>query len=176
MEVVFLRHASERHRLTNTGHWAALALEGSAVLEQGLPGEPLDASALATPGTWVLYPSPHPPPPGTPPPVRLVVPDGTWSQARRMVQRIPALRALPRLPLPAPPAVRLRRPVAGGMSTLEAVVAALRALDEPEAAAALDRLLADGVALATSLRGTPGTAQREESRRGKARAAGGGGH
>ena len=172
LEVVFLRHASERDRLTNTGHWAALALENSAVHEQGLLGAPLDASALAVPGTWVLYPSPHPPPPGTPPPRRLVVPDGTWSQARRMMQRIPALRALPRLPLPAPSAVRLRRPVAGGMSTLEAVASALRALDEPAAAAALERLLAEGVALATRLRGGPGVAPPEGSRTGKARASG----
>jgi DTW domain-containing protein YfiP len=157
VEVVFLRHASERDRLTNTGHWAALALEGSAVLEQGLPGVPLDASALCAPGTWLLFPSPHPPPASAEPPRRIVVPDGTWPQARRMVQRVPALRALPRLPLPpAPPAARLRRTVRGGMSTLEALVAALRALGEPDAAARLDDLLAAGVELATRLRGGPG--------------------
>jgi DTW domain-containing protein YfiP len=156
IEVVFLRHASERDRLTNTGHWAALALEGSAVLEQGLPGARLDDSALAAPGTWILFPSPHPPPADAGPPRRLVVPDGTWPQARRMVQRVPALRALPRLPLPpALPAARLRRPVAGGMSTLEALAAALRQLGEPEPAARLDALLAAGVELATRLRGAP---------------------
>lgn len=156
VEVVFLRHASERDRLTNTGHWATLALEGSTLVEQGLPGAPVDASALCAPGTWVLFPSPHAPPPGTPPPRRLVVPDGTWPQARRMVQRVPELRALPRLPLPpAPPAPRLRRPVAGGMSTLEALAAALRTLGEPDAAARLDALLAAGVELATRLRGSP---------------------
>jgi DTW domain-containing protein YfiP len=154
--VVFLRHASERDRLTNTGHWAALAVEGSEVLEQGLPGARLDASGLSAPGTWLLFPSPHPPPVDADPPRRLVVPDGTWPQARRMIQRIPALRALPRLPLPpAPVAPRLRRPVAGGMSTLEALAAALRALGEPEPAARLDALLAAGVDLATRLRGTP---------------------
>jgi DTW domain-containing protein YfiP len=156
VEVVFLRHASERDRLSNTGHWASLALPGSAVLEQGLPGAPLDASALAVPGTWVLFPSPHPPPRGAAPPRRLVVPDGTWPQARRMMQRVPELRALPRLPLPpAPPAPRLRRPMAGGMSTLEALAAALRQLGEPDAAAGLEALLAAGVELATRLRGTP---------------------
>jgi DTW domain-containing protein YfiP len=154
VEVIFLRHASERDRLTNTGHWAALALEGSAVLEQGTPGVPLDGSALAAPGTWVLYPSPHAPSAAVPPPTRLVVPDGTWPQARRMLQRIPELRALPRLALPsARPALRLRRPAAGGMSTLEAVAAALRALGEADAAARLDALLAAGVALASRLRG-----------------------
>ncbi len=170
--MVFLRHASERDRLSNTGHWASLALVGSSVLEQGLPGEPLDASGLAVPGTWILYPSPHPPPPGTPPPRRLVVPDGTWTQARRMIQRVPALRGLPRLALPAAPATpRLRRPVEGGMSTLEAVAAALRSLGEPAAAAELDALHSAGVALGTRLRGTPGVPAPPGSRTGKARAA-----
>lgn len=156
VEVIFLRHASERDRLSNTGHWATLALPGSTVLEQGAPGEPLDDAALAAPGTWVLFPSPHPPAPGTPPPRRLVVPDGTWPQARRMMHRVPALRALPRLPLPpAAEAHRLRQPVRGGMSTLEALAAALRTLGEPRAAEDLDALLAAGVALATRLRGVP---------------------
>jgi hypothetical protein len=41
------------------------------------------------------------------------------------------------------------------MSTLEALVAALRALDEPGPAADLDALLAAGVTLATRLRGFP---------------------
>jgi DTW domain-containing protein YfiP len=154
IEVVFLRHASERDRLTNTGHWASLALEGSAVLEHGVPGEPLDASRLAGSGAWLLFPSPHPPPRGAPPPRRLVVPDGTWAQARRIVQRVPELRTLPRLAVDAlvPDAPRLRRPlVKGGMSTLEAVAAALRALGDVEAADALDTLHARGVALAARL-------------------------
>jgi DTW domain-containing protein YfiP len=161
VEVVFLRHASERDRLTNTGHWAALALARSRVLEQGVPGERLDASGLAAPGTWLLYPSPHPPPADAAPPRRIVVPDGTWAQARRIVHRVPALFALPRLALPPrPSAAGIRRPPrrgagVGGMSTLEAVAAALRAVGEGPAADRLDLLLAEGVALVTRLRGVP---------------------
>jgi DTW domain-containing protein YfiP len=164
VEVIFLRHYSERARLTNTGNWASLALTSSRVLEQGVPGAPLDASELDAPGTWLLYPSPHPPPPGTPPPRRLVVPDATWAQARRIVHRIPAIQRLPRLPLPsaatAGPSPGLRRPPRrgvglGGLSTIEAVARALRVLDEPAAAAALERLLADGAELVTRLRGVP---------------------
>jgi DTW domain-containing protein YfiP len=166
VEVVFLRHASERDRLSNTGHWAALALEGSSVLELGVPGEPLDEAALDARGGWVLFPSPHPPPRDGPP-RRLIVPDGTWAQARRMVQRVPALRALPRLAIgAAPPALRLRRPVQGGMSTLEAVAAALRALGDAQAASALEALHAAGVALATRLGGVQGARGGRESRRG----------
>ena len=180
VEVIFLRHYSERDRLTNTGNWASLALASSRVLEQGVPGAPLDAAELDAPGTWLLYPSPHPPPPGTPPPRRIVVPDATWAQARRIVHRVPAIQRLPRLPLPpaavagmsaglvpGPPMPReaglgrgLRRPPRrgvglGGLSTLEAVAAALRALGEPSAADRLERLLADGAGLVARLRGAP---------------------
>jgi DTW domain-containing protein YfiP len=156
IEFVFVRHASERTRLTNTGHWAALALEGSAVVEQGVPGAPLDLAPLAVEGGYALFPGP----PGLPPPlrpVRIVVPDGTWAQARRIMQRVPALRTLPRLALaPTPAAARLRRPtVAGGMSTLEAVAAALRTLGDAEAAARLDALLEAGVALVARLGSRP---------------------
>jgi DTW domain-containing protein YfiP len=169
VEVVFLRHASERDRLTNTGHWASLALEGSSVLEHGAPGEPLDASGLSAPGAWLLFPSPHPPPRDAPPPRRLIVPDGTWAQARRIVQRIPEVRTLPRLAVDAahPAAPRLRQPlVVGGMSTLEAVAAALRVLGDVDAADALEALHTQGVALATRLGGGPGRGSPPASRTG----------
>ncbi len=138
---VVLRHASERERLTNTARWAALAIPGTEILEHGLPGEPPDLGARTPPGTVVLFPSAHPGPLPARPPV-VVVPDGTWGQARRMMQRVPGLRALPRLSLPGPaPALRLRRPHRGdGMSTLEAMAGALAALGAPEAAEGLLRL------------------------------------
>jgi DTW domain-containing protein YfiP len=179
--VVFLRHFSERDRLTNTGHWASLALAGSRVLEQGVPGEPLDGSGLSAPGTWLLYPSPHPPPADAPPPRRIVVPDGTWAQARRIVHRVPELRGLPRLPLPpqvAPAGVRRpprRGNGVGGMSTLEAVASALRVLGDTAAADRLEALLADGVALVERLGRVP-EAHAGGSPRGRSRAKAGGGH
>jgi DTW domain-containing protein YfiP len=156
---VLVRHASEIPRLTNTGLWAALALRGSEVRDHGLQGSPLDLEDLAAPGTVLLFPSPHPPDPAATRPRRLVVPDGTWSQARRMVQRIPALRTMPRLTLPAlvapPDAARLRRPtIAGGMSTIEAIAAALRFLGEPEPARQLEALHEAGRERAMRLRGT----------------------
>lgn len=161
IEFVFVRHASERTRLTNTGHWAALALEGSAVVEQGVPGAPLELGPLAVDGGVALFPGPPGPAPRVRP-RRIVVPDGTWAQARRILQRVPALRALPRLALAPPSAApRLRRPtVAGGMSTLEAVAAALRALGEAEAAERLDRLLEDGIALVARLGRRPSASDR----------------
>ena len=154
---VVLRHASEIPRLTSTARWAAIALAGSELLDYALPGPPLDGAALAAEGTWVLFPSARPTPPGGARPSRIVVPDGTWQQARRMIQRIPALRTLPRLSLPpAAAAPRLRRPpIAGGMSTLEAIAAALRFLGHAEEAERLLDLHAVAVDRASRLRGMP---------------------
>lgn len=152
---VVVRHVSERPKLSNTARWAALAL-GAKVLDHGQPWQPIDPSSLAGPGAVVLFPSPHPLPPPAEPPSLVVVPDGTWAQARRMMQRIPALRALPRLALPGPPpGERLRRPPsAEGMSTLEACAGALRILGRPEDAEKLLRLHAAGVERVLRLRGT----------------------
>ena len=80
-----------------------------------------------------------------------------WSQARRMVQRLAPLQRLPRLSLPPPQeTVRLRRPpVAGGMSTLEAVASAVALLGDAASAAALRRLHDAAVEQASRLRGMP---------------------
>lgn len=71
-------------------------------------------------------------------PTLLVVPDGTWRQARRMVARSETLRALPRLSLkdpPVSPSVRCALP--GRSSTISAVAQALGMLDGPDVEAAL---------------------------------------
>jgi DTW domain-containing protein YfiP len=154
---VVLRHASEIPRLTSTARWAAAALAGARIVDYALPGPPLDDASLAGDGTWVLFPSARPTPPGSVAPRRIVVPDGTWQQARRMMQRVPALRALPRLSLPpAAAAPRLRRPpIAGGMSTLEAIAAALRFLGHLDEAERLLDLHAEAVERVSRLRGMP---------------------
>jgi DTW domain-containing protein YfiP len=99
--------------------------------------------------------------PGIPDPApdTLVVLDGSWGQARRMLQRIPPLRTMPRLSLPVRDAERLRRPtVAGGMSTLEAIAAALELLGDAETARALEALHRLAVARSLRLRWSPGKA------------------
>lgn len=156
VEIVLLRHASEIRRSTNSGRWAAAAV-GARILDYGLAGSAaLDEGPLRAPGTWVLWPAAAPSPPDGPRPSRLVVVDASWSQARRMMQRVGALREMPRLSLPAPaPRERLRAPPGFGMSTLEAVAQALAWLGDPGGAARLDAVHAAAVERQRRLRGQP---------------------
>jgi DTW domain-containing protein YfiP len=135
--VVILQHPREA-RLAICSAWLArLALE-NAELHQAVD---LDAHArvrevCAHPGAALLFPGPAAAPAalraGTPPAFLLVV-DGTWHQAERMIERSRRLSALPRLSV-APDGGEgygdLRRePGAHCLSTLEAIALALSALE-----------------------------------------------
>ncbi len=152
---IILRHVVESRRSTNTGGIAALALPNSTLIEVG-GGPPVPQGTLLRPGTWLLFPGFAAPPDDAPPPERLVVLDGTWKQARKLLLRVPALRPLPKLSLPAPStaSARMRRQtVAGGMSTLEAIAFALARFEGTEVAAPLHALYAEMVQRALAIRG-----------------------
>lgn len=143
-QIVIVRHHSEHDRASNTGRLAHYALPNSVVIEHGAPGLPTALPALD--GAWVLYPG-GPPRTETPVPAprQLVVLDATWSQARKMFQKLGALRGLPLLTLPVTPmpAARLRAsPGPGQVSTIEAIARALRLLEGEAAAAPLEELFA----------------------------------
>ncbi len=150
-EFLVIRHNKEKEKSTNTARIAALALPRCQVLTYGAPGQPFDASVLEGPDTWLLFPDTQVPAPEGHQPRRLVVLDGNWGQARRMLQRLPALRRLPglALPPPAPRTRRLRRPPnPEGMSTLEAMAGAVALLEGEELAQplyALHELMIDRV-------------------------------
>jgi DTW domain-containing protein YfiP len=151
-----IRHWNERVRTTNSGRWAALSLSRCAIVDHGAPGAPLDASTLSLDGAAILFPGAVGALP-SPPPRTLVVLDATWSQARRMFQRIPELRALPRVSLPGRPAERLREPtVKEGMSTIEALAEGLDLLGDGAAAEALRRTWSLAVLRGLALRRAPG--------------------
>lgn len=141
-ELHVLRHVREEDKLSNSARVAALALPALRLHRYGQQGPRFDATPLLVPGTALLYPWEEGAPEAEPAQVRrLVVVDGTWAQTRRMVRRIPGLLDLPRLRLPPdPPAPRrrLRRPTTPeGLSTLEALAAALELLEGPGPADAL---------------------------------------
>ncbi len=142
-----IRHRRERHKTTNTARIAALAMPALELLEYGARDTGFDDSPFAAEGTWVLFPgSGRVAKPGEV--KRLVVLDGTWSEARRMVKRLPVVGRLPRFSVePAEVEIpRLRRPpFPGGMSTFEAIAEAVRRLEGPERAEPLFRLHAQMV-------------------------------
>jgi len=153
-EIVLIRHITEQLLTSNTGRFAALALPNSRILAYG-GGDTFDATLLRAPFSALLYCSgPARPLPFIP--ERLIVLDGSFRQARRMYKRVPELRELPEFSLPAPQVTptRLRRPPQPeGMSTIEAIAAALSALEGPELAAPLWALHAELVSRADRLRG-----------------------
>ena len=153
-EIVLIRHITEQLLTSNTGRFAVLALPKSRILAYG-GGEPFDATPLSASKTALLYCS-GPPRPLPFIPDRLIVLDGSFRQARRMYKRVPQLRELPEFSLPAPRVTptRLRRPTqAEGMSTIEAIAAALSALEGPALAAPLWALHAELVGRADRMRG-----------------------
>jgi len=152
---VIVQHIVERLRTSNTGRLAALALPNSEILEYG-GLTPLDESRLPGPDTWLLYPSPTGE--SATPPKRIIVLDGTWKQSRKMYARLDALRSLPCLALPSAGdhVVRLRQPPRpDGMSTIEAMAAALGRLEGPEKARQLLDLHDAHVQAVVTLRGYP---------------------
>ena len=136
--VVILQHTRERDVAIGTARMASLCLP-HAELHVGVDWAdhaPLGrALGDATRPPILLYPGPgardilREPPTG---PVTLVVVDGTWAQARRVVRDSPNLRALPRygFTTPEPSRYRIRRePRAEYCSTIEALMHVLGVLE-----------------------------------------------
>ena len=130
--VVMLQHWKEARKPTSTGGLFTRLAEGCEQRVYGDRDRPFDTSGLDAPGSWLVFPPREPPDPlPAEPPTQLVVVDGTWGQASRMVRHIPELARLPRLSFVAPArdVRRLRLPHSPeARSTLEAVAAAFRVL------------------------------------------------
>lgn len=139
--VVLLQHPSEVSHALNTARLAGLGLR-NAELRVGEVFDDLP-DLIATPGyrVAVLFPGYEAQALGPysndqdSRPWLLVVPDGTWRKARKLLHLNPLLAGLPRVSLATvqPSRYRLRKaPEPGALSTLEAVVQALNVLEAPE--------------------------------------------
>jgi DTW domain-containing protein YfiP len=133
--VVLIVHRDEIRKSTNTGRLVAGLLEGAEIRVRGerdaAPRPPLPAGRRL-----VLYPVDAAreltPDDARGEPVVLLVPDGTWPQARRAFLRDPDLRGVEavRLPSGSPSHYGLRRsPRRDALSTLEAVARAMAVLE-----------------------------------------------
>lgn len=141
-------HVHDLGRTSNTVRLLALAVPGATLVRHGAYPAPADPAAHVPAGTTpvVLFPG-HGARPLTPElvaslpsPPALVVPDGNWKQASRMVKRLPLLAGAVKVALPeralAGPALR-RNHAGHHMSTFEAVAQALAVLEGAATAAPL---------------------------------------
>src|SRR5690606_12383465 len=135
--VLILQHPDESGHALNTAGLAALGLVNAELLVGETFGDALAErladsschSVLLFPGEQAVQPAPRG---KTEQPLQLVVPDGTWRKARKLLYLNPALENLPRLCLPAglTSRYRLRKaPYPGALSTLEAIVETLGRLE-----------------------------------------------
>ena len=157
--LVLVQHWKEARKPTSTG---GLLCRLATACDQRIYGQrdrPFHADGLNHKDTWLVFPAREPADPlPTVPPRQLVVVDGTWGQASRLVRRIPALARLPRLSFscPAREVPRLRLPHAPeARSTMEAVADAYRMLGHPHFATQLEAVHDRYVLETLRQRGTP---------------------
>ncbi len=133
--ITLLIHDKEIRRLTNTGRFAGLCLENSSVFVKGRQGEVWDEKQVLPDGYAhrILFPfasetlSPEMKTIDNKP-LNLIVPDGTWSQAKKIVISEPYLHSIKRVKLPpdALSSYHLRKADnPEHISTLEAIARAL---------------------------------------------------
>ncbi|MET0612728.1 MAG: DTW domain-containing protein [Pseudomonas caspiana] len=142
--VLILQHPSEVNHALNTAKLAALGLNNS----QLVVGEVFeDLHTLLNPPGYrpcLLFPGEGAQSLVAEPedslPRLLVVPDGTWRKARKLLHVNPELAALPRVTLGTAPESRYRLRKAPGpdaLSTLEAITHALQLIEAPRSFASL---------------------------------------
>jgi len=160
--LALVAHRRELKKTTNTGVLAVRCLGArAAVFQWGDEGTVIAPDALVPAGHQAFVLSPYASGPldeaalaalrddGRP--IVVVVPDGTWRQANKMVKRIPALDALPRYGLPPGPPTRYQlrsEPREDGLATFEAIARVFGLIDGPDVQATLERVF-DGMVTGT---------------------------
>lgn len=136
--VLLLQHPGEVKHALNTARLAALGLNNAQLVVgevfEDLPGmlnPPGYRARLLFPGEQAQPMHAYEP---CDEPLLLVVPDGTWRKARKLLHLNPLLAALPRVTLAEGGVSRYRlrkAPGPGALSTVEAIVQALQTLESP---------------------------------------------
>ncbi|MDE1164089.1 MAG: DTW domain-containing protein [Pseudomonas sp.] len=136
--VLVLQHPSEVDHALNTARLAALGLRNAELVVgetfenlEVLLNRPGHRACLLFPGEGAQVLGAYAP---AQEPMLLVVPDGTWRKAKKMLHLNPLLAALPRVTLDgaAPSRYRLRKaPGPEALSTIEAITQALEVLEAP---------------------------------------------
>jgi len=151
-QVAVILHETEQCRTSNTGYLATLMLPNSVLRIHGERGRTLDVHDWFEPTHRAFVLFPHADArildrqlaEEDDRPIRLIVPDGTWRQARRMVRRVAGLAKTPWVTLPEGLVSKYRlrkRRSTGGMCTFEAISEALCLLEGPHLYAPLVHVL-----------------------------------
>lgn len=164
-KVIVMMHHREWKRPTASAPLFAAADPKAEIRLRGLPNEPTCEAGLVHPNrrTLVLFPKENAQVlcdsllAEDPRPITLVVPDGSWRQASKVVRREPALTQAQCVTLPdlGPSRYKLRRePKPGGLSTFEAIARALKIIEGPKVYHQLETLFDLMVEQTLSMRGT----------------------
>jgi DTW domain-containing protein YfiP len=143
-KIMIVMHWREQKLTTNTAVLACLALPNSEIHVRGREGERLLTDSLIGPEEHaaILFPAENnaielnaESARNLPRPLTLIVPDGSWRQAKKVALREKAWESYPRLTLPAgaPSVYRLRHsPHEENLSTFEAIARAIGILEGKE--------------------------------------------
>ncbi len=166
-EFLFIQHAEEVHRQSNTGTIAHHSIASSQLLGHGWKGEPFDSEYFKDPNRefYVLFPIPEAkvishdfPSLSDERKTSFVILDATWKQARRMSRRLPGIRKLQFVTLPdeARPSMGLRKPHpqrGEQLNTAEAAIWTIRSLGFNEKADELESFLKNAANRILHIRG-----------------------
>lgn len=150
-----IMHYKEAYKTTNTARLAHLCLENSEVILRGLPQKTIDFREIVQPDEELLFLTLSPEAEilnadwvlrfqnQTQKRPRLIVPDGTWSQAARIGKREPALKNVRKIQLPLGNISRYRlrhEHLEEGLSTLEAIARTYGLLEGTEIQSQLETI------------------------------------
>jgi DTW domain-containing protein len=146
-----IMHFKESYKTTNTARLAGLCLKNSEIILRGLPQQPIQFDQIVKEDEELFFLTLNPACETLTPelaasikkPIRLVVPDGTWSQASRIGKREPALAKARWVQLPpGPPSkYKLRHEhLEEGLSTLEAIARAYGIIESPQIQSQLETI------------------------------------
>lgn len=142
--ISIIMHHREEHLTSNTAKLATMTLEQAVIYPRGLPEDPFSLDKLQlTPGVLPLYLFPDEDAEvldesfieRNPGPYHLIIPDGTWNQAKKVRRREPGLSEIKCVKLAdsVKGEYKLRRGVrVDGVCTFEAIAYALGILENNE--------------------------------------------
>ena len=132
-------HRREYMLMSNSGHLAHKSLKNSKIIFRGHENKtPIENKNIQDPNyeSFVLFPSSHPktlsPNLSTKKPIQLIVPDGNWRQANKIIKSNPKLYTLPKVtfPIVKKSEYKLRvSPFDYGICTFEAIARAIGILE-----------------------------------------------